>query len=277
MMRARVLLVEDEAVVADTVVYALQTDGFEPEWVTTGAAALGALAREAADVVLLDVGLPDTSGFDLLREVRRLYPMLPILFLTARAEEMDRIVGLEIGADDYVVKPFSPREVSARVRAVLRRTRPEANAGVGVGAKTGATAGAAPGGITCTPSEATSGTTDGLAPGARGEAAPRPPASKVGEHPFTVDVQRRVFTYFGEALELTRTEYRLLEALLEHPGWIRTREQLLDRLWEDAGATTERAIDSHVKALRAKLRAVRPDVDAIVTHRGEGYAMRERW
>ena len=244
-LKARVLLVEDEAVVADAVVYALRTDGFEPEWVPTGHAALEALTRQPADAVLLDVGLPDTSGFDLLREIRRRHPSVPILFLTARAEEMDRIVGLEIGADDYVVKPFSPREVSARVRAVLRRTR--------------------------------SGQADGAERGVGERGIAELPARTGGAAPFAEDAERRVFTYFGEPLDLTRTEYRLLEALLEHPGWIRTRAQLLERLWDDPGATTERAIDSHVKALRAKLRAVRPEVEAILTHRGEGYALQERW
>lgn len=229
-MKPRVLLVEDESVVADAVLYALRTDGFEPEWATTGRAALDSLARQGADAVLLDVGLPDTSGFELLREIRRLTPV-PILFLTARAEEMDRIVGLEIGADDYVVKPFSPRELCARVRAVLRRTK------------------AAP------------------------AAAPAPS----GPNPFRIDAERRAVSYFGQLLELTRAEFRLLELLLERPGWVRTREQLLARLWDDAGATTERSIDSHVKALRAKLRAVRPEIEAIETRRGEGYALREEW
>jgi two-component system catabolic regulation response regulator CreB len=239
-VKPRVLLVEDEAVVADAVVYALRTDGFEADWAATGKSALESIGRDAPDAILLDVGLPDTSGFELLREIRK-RAAVPVLFLTARAEEMDRVLGLEIGADDYIVKPFSPREVCARVRAVLRRIHSAAEV----------LASAAPNAS--------------------------PAAGPAGRTPFRLDTERRVATYFGEALDLTRSEYRLLEALLEHPGWIRSREQLLSLLWDDPGVSSERSIDSHVKALRAKLRAVRPEIEAILTHRGEGYALRERW
>jgi two-component system catabolic regulation response regulator CreB len=116
----RIVIVEDEPAIADTLVYALKTEGFAPEWCATGGAALAALAREPADLVILDVGLPDAHGFDLCRELQRRHPS-PVLFLTARNAEVDRIVGLELGADDYVTKPFSPREVTARVKAILRR------------------------------------------------------------------------------------------------------------------------------------------------------------
>src|SRR5690242_10714835 len=118
--RQSILIVEDEKVIADTIDYALKTEGFVPVWVMTGAEALATLARQPIALVLLDVGLPDASGFDICREIRRI-SSVPVIFLTARSEEVDRIVGLELGADDYVAKPFSPREVTARVRAVLRR------------------------------------------------------------------------------------------------------------------------------------------------------------
>ncbi len=116
-----VLIVEDESGIADTLQYALRTEGFEPLWCATGEAAL-ARAHGAA-LVILDVGLPDISGFELFKRLRALREDLPVLFLTARGDEIDRVVGLELGADDYVTKPFSPRELVARVRTVLRRTR----------------------------------------------------------------------------------------------------------------------------------------------------------
>jgi len=123
-MRPVVLIVEDEPAIADTIQYVLETEGCLPKVVNAGAPVLEILAAEVIDVIILDVGLPDISGFDLCKEIRRNYKV-PIIFLTARSDELDRVVGLEIGGDDYVVKPFSPRELAARVKAVLRRTRPE--------------------------------------------------------------------------------------------------------------------------------------------------------
>ena len=229
-MKPRVLLVEDERAVAETIVYALTTDGCEVSWVTTGIEAQQALAAAPFSLVVLDVGLPDVNGFDLCRDIRR-ERSLPIVFLTARGEETDRVVGLEIGADDYVTKPFSPRELSARVRAILRRTAPP---------------------------------------------APPAPAGPSGP-PFAIDEERRRVAYFGRPLDLTRTEYELLCALVRRPGRVFARETLLQLVWTDPGASTDRSVDSHVKALRAKLRAVRADVEAIETHRGQGYSLREQW
>jgi two-component system catabolic regulation response regulator CreB len=226
-VRPRILVAEDEPAVADTIVYALRTDGCATEWVATGAALLEVLARNGADLIVLDVGLPDTNGFDLCRQIRRRSDV-PIVFLTARADELDRVAGLEIGADDYVVKPFSPRELSARVRAILRRAR-----GPAIGA----------------------------------EALPTM---------LEIDRRRQLIHYFGVVLDLTRTEYRLLEALAAHPGWVFSRSRLLELLWDEPGATSDRAVDSHVKSLRSKLRLVRDDLDPIETHRGEGYSLKER-
>jgi two-component system catabolic regulation response regulator CreB len=230
-MRPRVLLVEDEKAVAEPIVYALTTDGCDVRWVMTGAEGLAALGEGGVSLVLLDVGLPDANGFDVCREIRRRHDV-PVVFLTARGEEMDRVVGLEIGADDYVTKPFSPRELSARVRAILRRV-----------------------------------------------ATPRPPttAGSAAVVPLAIDAERRAISYFGRALDLTRTEYEILAVLVRHPGRVYSRDQLLQTVWEDPGASTDRTVDSHVKSLRAKLRAVRPELEAIVTHRGAGYALCEDW
>jgi two-component system catabolic regulation response regulator CreB len=119
--RQTILIVEDEPPIAETIVYALQTEGFATLWKTTGRDALAALAEHPVALVVLDVGLPDASGFDVCREIHR-RANVPVIFLTARSSEVDRIVGLEIGGDDYLAKPFSPRELTARVGAVLRRT-----------------------------------------------------------------------------------------------------------------------------------------------------------
>ncbi len=120
-MRPLILIVEDEPGIADTLQYALRTDGFDPLWCATGEAALQAVAASAPALVILDVGLPDLSGFEVFKRLRE-RSQVPVVFLTARGDEIDRVVGLELGADDYVTKPFSPRELVARVRTVLRRS-----------------------------------------------------------------------------------------------------------------------------------------------------------
>jgi two-component system, OmpR family, catabolic regulation response regulator CreB len=128
MARPRILIVEDEPGIADTLQYALRTDGFEPAWAATGEEALRQFRAQPPALVILDVGLPDLNGFELFKQLRALADV-PALFLTARSDEIDRVVGLELGADDYVPKPFSPRELVARVRTILRRAaRPAASA-----------------------------------------------------------------------------------------------------------------------------------------------------
>ncbi len=121
MTRPRILIVEDEPGIADTIQYALRTDGFEPAWCATGEEALARARDSAPALVILDVGLPDTSGFEIFKRLRETSDV-PVVFLTARSDEIDRVVGLELGADDYIAKPFSPRELVARVRSILRRS-----------------------------------------------------------------------------------------------------------------------------------------------------------
>ena len=211
---------EDERTIADTLQYALQSEGFDVTWHALGRDGLAALRHRAFDLVILDVGLPDGSGFELCKQVRR-ESDVPLMFLTARTDEIDRIVGLEIGADDYVAKPFSPREVCARVRTILKRVRQPASAG----------------------------------------------------SPFDHDAAAGRIRYHGRALDLTRYEYLLLRTLLAAPDRIYSRAQLMDLVWTDADAF-DRTVDTHIKTLRAKLQAVDPDRDAIVTHRGLGYSLR---
>jgi two-component system catabolic regulation response regulator CreB len=229
-----ILIVEDEMSIADTLVFALGGEGFATHWVRLGSEAIDCVQRGMASMVILDVGLPDMSGFEVCKAIRR-HSEVPILFLTARAEEIDRVVGLEIGADDYVVKPFSPREVAARVRAILKRTR--ANAA----AAPVAAAAAAP------------------------AAAPPQPA-------FELDVVRLQIRHLGAHLELTAHEYRLFAHLLAHPERVFSRQQLLDAIGAGSDPVYERNVDGHIKSLRAKLRAVAPERDPIQTHRGFGYS-----
>ncbi len=240
--RLRILVIEDEPAIADTLIYALKTEGFAPEWCTTGRAGLAALAAKPFAFVVLDVGLPDGSGFDVCKQIRA-RSAVPVLFLTARNSELDRVLGLELGGDDYLVKPFSPRELTARVKAILRRTNGgEAAAGGDVRAPVGQATGA-------------SGT----------EALPPE---------FAVDEERCAIRFRGAALELTRYEFRLLKTLVAKPGRVFSRDQLMTAAWEDPGASLDRTVDAHIKTLRAKLHAVAPDADPIQTHRGLGYSLR---
>jgi two-component system catabolic regulation response regulator CreB len=220
--RPRILLVEDEPSIRDAIQYALETDGGEVTCAGTGRDALARIPAGAFDLVVLDVGLPDLNGFDVCRRLRETHSV-PVLFLTARSDEIDRVVGLEIGGDDYVTKPFSPRELCARVRAILRRTRAESE--------------------------------------------PAMPSA------FSIDTERLLIRYHATALELSRYEYRLLAALLGRPGRVFTRAQLMDAAWEEPEASMERTVDTHIKSVRAKLRAVRPAEDPIRTHRGFGYSL----
>ncbi|WP_421211617.1 beta-lactam response regulator transcription factor BlrA [Aeromonas enteropelogenes] len=221
MQKRLIWLVEDEASIADTLIYALQTDGFEVEWFMLGQQLLTSLAQAQPDFLILDVGLPDISGFELCKQVRA-RSNVPLMFLTARSEEIDRLIGLEIGADDYVAKPFSPREVCARVRVILRRSQPT---------------------------------------------APKQSAA------LTLDEERARIHFHGQPLVLTRYEYLLLKTLMQSPGRVYSRQQLMDLVWQDAEESLDRTVDTHIKTIRAKLREQDPDANLILTHRGLGYSL----
>jgi two-component system catabolic regulation response regulator CreB len=233
-MKPLILIVEDEAGIADTLQYALATDGFEPLWCATAQAALERSAERRPALVILDVGLPDLNGFELFKRLRAASDV-PVVFLTSRSDEIDRVVGLELGADDYVSKPFSPRELVARVRTVLRRS----------------------------------------ARAAAPLAAPLAEASADAPAAFALDEGRRLIRFYGRALELSRYEYGLLRTLLSRPGHVFTRDRLLELVWDDAAQSLDRTVDAHVKTLRAKLKAVAPALEPIRTHRGTGYALAE--
>jgi two-component system catabolic regulation response regulator CreB len=221
-----ILIAEDEPAIADALRYALHTEGYTAEHVLLGRAVVPRVQAGAVDLVVLDVGLPDMTGFDVCRALRQVSDV-PVIFLTARVGEVDRVLGLELGADDYVVKPFSPRELVARVRACLRRRTPPALA--------------------------------------RWQA--------IGA--FEIDREGRRIRYRGQLLDLTRYEYGVLEALLARPGAVLSRAQLMDRVWAEAPESSDRTVDTHIKTLRTKLRAVADGKgdDPIVTHRGLGYSL----
>lgn len=220
-----ILLIEDEQAIADTVLYALKSEGFETAYFPLGVEGVAWLQQHPDTALLiLDVGLPDGNGFEFCKAIRR-FSEIPIIFLTARNEEVDRIVGLEIGADDYVGKPFSPRELAARVKAILKR----------------------------------SGGCDAALP--------------IGETDFEVDTARARVSFHGQWLELTRYEFLLLKLLLSQPERVFSRAQIMDQVWSEPEESLERAVDTHVKTLRAKLRAISAQADPIKTHRGMGYSI----
>jgi len=274
-MKPRILIVEDEPGIADTLIYALRTDGFDPEWVGTGAQALAALHAQRPALVILDVGLPDASGFEVLRRLREVADV-PVVFLTARSDEIDRVVGLELGADDYVAKPFSPRELVARVRSVLRRAaRPPAREGpageAGPVAANAADTTNAMHGTNATDAQRTSGVlgVQSVSVATTATVAAREPATA----PVTIDEGRRRIHYYGHALELSRYEFGLLQTLASRPGHVYSREALMARVWGDDTESMDRTVDAHVKTVRAKLKRIAPGLDPIRTHRGSGYCL----
>jgi DNA-binding response OmpR family regulator len=230
----RILVVDDEPAVTDLLAYNLRKAHYDVLIAADGRTALR-LARESApDLVLLDLMLPEVDGLDVCRELRRA-GQVPIIMLTARGEEVDRVVGLELGADDYVCKPFSVRELMARVKAVLRRG----------------------------------------APAPAGQAAPAPSVLLAGLGGLRLDVERREVWVGETPLDLSRLEFDLLHTLLAHAGRVLSREQLLEQVWGYDYPGDTRAVDSVVKRLRAKLLAADPCADRIVAVRGVGYKLRQ--
>jgi len=223
---ARVLVADDDAHLREVVRFALERDGHDVVEVADGLAAVAAAG--AADVIVLDVVMPELDGLEACRRIRAA-SAVPILMLSSRDEELDRILGLEIGADDYVTKPFSPRELATRVKTLLRRVALDA-------------AGVAPGG-------------DG--PVVAGE--------------LSMDAARHTVSWAEQPLTLTVIEFELLLALARRPGNVLTRGQLVEHAWGPAHAVSDRTVDSHVRRIRAKLRAV--GADPIETVHGLGYRL----
>jgi two-component system, OmpR family, catabolic regulation response regulator CreB len=227
-----ILIVEDDPAIAQTVQFALEQSGYPTLWVKLGKDAIEKLSDQLKPItvapiafVILDVGLPDLSGFEVCRRIRE-FSQIPVLFLTAHADEIDRVIGFETGADDYLVKPFSPRELVARVRAILRR---QVATVVAVVAPTSA---------------------------------------------FAHDEERACIQFKGKALNLTKTEYRILRLMVSAPERVFTRDQLVDAALGVSSPSGDRAIDTHIKQIRAKIAELTAHEQYIITHRGFGYSLK---
>jgi DNA-binding response OmpR family regulator len=225
-MSKKVAVVEDEAELASLIEYNLTRGGFQVNLLNGSGQTVHELETWQPDLIVLDVMLPGQDGFDLCRQIRQRGKLArtPIIFLTARAGEVDRVLGLEIGGDDYMTKPFSPRELLARIKAHLRRHD--------------------------------------------ADSAPQP-AFSLG--PFRLDrAARRV--YHGEReIELTSTEFKLLEFFLTHPGTAWSREQLLREVWGEQHFVTPRTVDVHIRRLREQIEEKPDEPEYLVTVRGFGY------
>jgi two-component system OmpR family response regulator len=222
---ATILVVDDDAHIREVVQYTLERDGHAVVLARNGVEALARADDGAIDLVLLDVLMPELDGLAVCRRLRA-RRAVPIIFLSSRGEEVDRVLGLELGGDDYVTKPFSPRELAARVTAVLRRT-------------------AAPVAL---------------------------PSSVLSRGRLVLDLPAHEVRVGGALVEFTVTEFAILRALVEHPGRVWSRAQIIARVRADDFRMTERTIDTHVRRIRGKLRA--HDLDPIETVHGLGYKAR---
>ena len=222
-----ILMIEDDHAIAENVIYLLEADGFTVIHKDEGNAGLAAFNSTNPQLVLLDVGLPGLSGYELLKAIRKSDPSIPVIMVTAENEEINKIMGFEMGADDYVTKPFSVLELIARVKAVLRRS-------------------------------IQSRETD---------------AEPVQAGPFSLNEEHFIAKYFGEEIQLTSAEFRLLAQLVRYPARVFQRDALIDAIYSGDHAVTERSVDASIKRIRKKLRAVRSDIDPIESIYGEGYKL----
>lgn len=228
----RIAVVDDEASLRETLAEVLGSEGYQVSCFRDGADAWTAFQRQLPDLAILDVLMPRMDGLELCRRIRSLSEELPIVFLTSRDEEFDRVLGLELGADDYLCKPFSMRELVARVKVLFRR----------------------------------------LALRRQPPASPR----ELHAHGMRLDLDRYEAHWDGRPVPLTVTEFRLLHALVRHPGHVKTRAQLLAEAYPEDTFVSERTIDSHVKRLRRKFEGVDPGFDLVETVHGLGYRWRDR-
>ena len=229
--RPRILVVDDERAIQTLLSYPLEGEGFEVVQALSGETAMERF-DDTVDLVLLDVSLPGIDGFEVCRRLRASGSAVPIIMLTARTDEIDTVLGLELGADDYVTKPFSIRELTSRVRAALRRSEMLARA-------------AAP------------------------AAAEAPEELVVGD--LTVDLAGRSVKVRGEEVRLTFSEFEIVALMAASPGRVFTRDQLLEQVWGDAEYRDPRTVDVHVRHLREKLEATPSEPELLLTVRGVGY------
>ena len=237
--RHHILIVEDDLKIAALLADYFDAAGYRTSRVTDGVGGVEGVRAGGIDLVILDLMLPRLDGIGVCRQVRE-FSQVPIIMLTARVDEIDRLLGLDSGADDYVCKPFSPREVVARARVHLRRM---------AGAQL---------------ASALAGNASGSANADGGANAAPPPV-------FSVDRPGMRILHHGAALSLTPVEYRLLAELVDYPSRVYTRQQLLDIAHDDQRDTNDRTVDSHIKNIRRKLAAALPDVDCLQSVYGVGY------
>ncbi|MCW3848743.1 response regulator transcription factor [Sphingomonas sp. LB-2] len=230
-MTATVALVDDDRNILTSVSIALQTEGFLTRVYSDGESALKALVENPPDLAVLDIKMPKMDGLELLRRLRE-KSAIPVIFLTSKDDELDEALGLAMGADDYIAKPFSQRLLIARIRAILRRT-------------------------------------EASVPTAEGEEAPVAEILERGR--LTMDPARHRVTWGGTNVTLTVTEFLILETLAQRPGIVKTRNQLMDAAYQDDIYVDDRTIDSHIKRVRRKFRQIDPEFDAIETLYGAGY------
>lgn len=225
------LVDDDENILASLKIF-FEQEGYQVRTYHDGATALAAMSEQPPDVAVLDIKMPRMDGIELLRRLRQ-SANTPVIFLTSKDEEMDEVVGFNVGADDYITKPFSQRLLAERVKAVLRRVR---------------------------------------APGA----APEPGDKKsMARGELSLDPNRHACTWKGDQVRLTVTEFLILQALAQRPGYVKSRDQLMDAAYDDQVYVDDRTIDSHIKRLRKKFREVDGEFDAIETLYGVGYRYNE--
>ena len=229
----QIALVDDDRNILTSVSMALEAEGYEVRTYTDGASALAALTSHPPDLAVLDIKMPRMDGMDLLRRLRQKSDV-PVIFLTSKDEEIDEVLGLRMGADDYMRKPFSQRLLIERIRAVLRRR--EAN----------------------------------------GDDSERAEADKaITRGKLVLDPLRHSCTWDGKPVTLTVTEFLILQALAARPGFVKSRDQLMDAAYDDQVYVDDRTIDSHIKRVRKKFRAVDDSFASIETLYGVGYRYRE--
>ena len=233
-MAATIALVDDDRNILTSVSIALQAEGFTVRVYTDGETALRALTENAPDLAVLDIKMPRMDGMELLRRLRE-KSAIPAIFLTSKDDELDEALGLALGADDYITKPFSQRLLIARIRAILRRVEMRA-----------------------------------MPDGEDG-----PPPERIVRGRLEMDPARHRVSWDGKEVTLTVTEFLILEALAQRPGFVKSRDQLMDTAYQDDVYVDDRTIDSHIKRLRRKFRAVDPEFKAIETLYGVGYRFSE--
>ncbi len=239
MSDVHILMVEDDPAIATTLEISLACEGWQTSWASTVSGAERLLEQQSFALILLDVGLPDGDGLALCSKIRHGMMMTtPIMFLTARADEVDKIVGLEVGADDYLAKPFSPRELVARIKAMLRRQQMDK------ASKT-------------------------LQNSSQDDASF---CKTIAHHRWQYHADSFSLAVDGAAVVLSKTELYVMLALLSAPNKIFSRDELLNHISDHPAHRTHRSIDAHIKALRAKLALVCAD-ELIFTHRGLGYSV----